>query len=223
MKILNKRFLDKKNMNFITVFLIVDLLIIFALIKTANATYTSVAKSTADMEVALYSFRYDGMYNSDDLAGTNTQSVDITLGEIAPGDTKYYKFKVYNTDEAGTLADTNISYTLKVIATTNINLNYKLYLNENSMTGNEEIDCSEITDVTTTDSFGTYFRTFTVDERCFKFDGVKFDEYTLKVNLPNTDEFKKDKNQDLVESIKVQLTSKQVLPGDAVLTRGVCR
>jgi hypothetical protein len=223
MKILNKRFLDKKNINFITVFLIVDLLIIFALIKTANATYTSVARSSADMEVALYSFRYDGMYKSDDLAGTNTQSVDITLGEIEPGETKYFKFKVYNTDENNTLADTNISYTLKVIATTNINLDYTLYLNENSMTGNDEIDSSEITDVTTTDSFGTYFRTFTVDERCFKFDGVKFDEYTLKVTFPNTNEFKKVEYQDLVESIKVQLTSKQVLPGDAVLSRGVCR
>ena len=221
MRIKNRNFLDKRNMNFVTLFLIVDLLIIFALIKTANATYTSVAQSSADMDVALYSFRYDGMYESQDLAGTSTQSVDITLGDIAPGETKYYKFKVYNTDEAGTLADTNISYTLKVIATTNIDLGYKLYLNENSMTGNEEIDGSEINNTVTTDSFGTYFRTFTVDERCFKFDGVKFDEYTLEVTFPST--FNNVDYQDLVESIKVQLTSKQVLPGDAVLSRGVCR
>ena len=45
--------------------------------------------------------------------------------------------------------------------------------------------------------------------------------YTLVVEFP--EEYSEIIYQDLIESIKIQLESKQVLPGDSVLDEGICR
>ena len=74
-----------------------------------------------------------------------------------------------------------------------------------------------------TDGFGTFYKVLPIDQRCFKLDTdeLKMDRYTLVVEFP--EEYSEVVYQDLIESIKIQLESKQVLPGDSVLDEGICR
>lgn len=220
-----RKFKNRKKLNVISIFLILDLLVIFAIFKISNASYYSEAIGSATMRVALYAFRYDGMHAVDNLDSNinNTESTSIELGKLLPGDVKYYKFRVYNTDMNGAVADTDISYELKISTTTNIDLDYELYINQSpfSSKANNIIQFDDEDDVIETDEYGTYFRTFAIPEKCFKYGSEKYDEYTLKVTFPN--EYNNISYQDLIESIKIQLTSKQVLPGDVVNYNNVCR
>lgn len=221
---MKRKFQKKRQFSFLTVFLILDLFIIFATFKTSNASYTSTAIGNTEMDVALYAFTFDGVKESDSVDATyGGQTLDINLGDIAPGDSKYYKFQVYNSDGQGHAADTNISYELKIITTTNINLEYELYVNQSAYSTNKAslIDSSQLDDQISTDDFGTYYRIFTIPERCFKYGVEKFDEYTLKVTFPK--EYSNSSYQDLVESVKIQLVSKQVLPGDDASNNNICR
>lgn len=229
---MRRRFLSKKKTNFLLVFLILDLIVLFTIFDPSNASYVSEAISTADMEVALYAFSYDGMSEMDKDGNLVTESVDINLGNISPGDTKYYKFDVYNylEDEVTGdtfLSETSISYELKIIATTNLPLTYELYLNQTPFSsssssligGTSPSSNAELI----TDGFGTFYKVFPIDERCFKLDTteLKKDEYTLVVSFPK--EYSDVLYQDIIESIKIQLESRQVLPGDSVLENNICR
>ncbi len=218
-----RKFRNKKRLNVISIFLIFDLLVIFSIFKISNASYSSEAVGSATMEVALYAFRYTGIEEVSSLDATlNNKTIDINLGEMIPGDMKYYKFRIYNTDENGVVADTDISYNLKIITTTNIDLEYELYLNQSMLSSkaNNLIDSNKEYQIET-DDWGTYFRTFTVPEKCFEFGEKKYDEYTLKVVFP--EKYKNLSYQDLIESIKIQIVSKQVFPEDDVKVNNICR
>ncbi|MBQ4030894.1 MAG: hypothetical protein II625_03980 [Bacilli bacterium] len=212
------RFNNKRGLNFISVFLLADLLLIFGLLKTSNAIYVSDAIGEAPLDVALYAFNYDGLYDTS--SGTDETALDINLGDIAPGAEKLYRFKVTNkviNDEGDdVVSDTNIIYRLKVITTTNINLKYSLYYNQNPRTAgatdlfkrnNQDIG------VYATDGWGTWFKHYAIDAKCLKKEVLKEDEYYLKVEFP--EDYKSYLYQDMVESIKIQLESKQVIAGDS--------
>ncbi len=226
-----KKFIDKKRVNFLTIFLLIDLLTIFSIFKTSNATYTSKSVSEAEMEVALYAFRYAGVDELSNVdGGTVAESIDINLGDINPGETKYYKFNIYNylmEDEVEKVSETSISYNLKIITTTNLPLEYSLYLNQSPFSSNSsnllKSTSSSDTDDIITDGFGTYYKVFPVSEKCFKLDTneLKYDEYTLVVYFPS--HYSNVLYQDLIESIKVQIESKQVLPDDPISESIVCR
>ena len=214
-----KRYASARQLNFVLVFLFLDLFVIFGLLRTSNASYTSTAIGDAAMEVALYAVRYTGMNEATGVTASDTtsdQTLDINLGDVKPGDTKYYKFKIYNTDENGTRSDTNVSYELKIIVTTNIDLEYSLYYNEHPESTNAAnlLTSSQVSSGYERDDWGTWFRTYVVNERCMNYRADKIDEYTLKVVFPQN--LKSSAYQDLVESIKVQLKTKQVLPGDPI-------
>lgn len=227
---MNKSFKQKKRINFLSVFLILDIFVLFTMFRTSNATYTSNAIGTSEMEVALYAFSFDKFSEVDDVYTGNVlaDSVDINLGDIEPGETKYYKFKVYNYLEEGNnkvVGETNISYQLKIITTTNLPLRYRLYLNQSPYSSNSsslinETDATATTDLIK-DGFGTYYKVFPVEEKCFKFDALKYDEYTLVVDF--YDQYSDILYQDLIESIKVQVASRQVVPGDNADIKGICR
>lgn len=212
------RFNNKHRVNFIFVFLLADLLLIFGLLKTSNAIYVSDAVGEAPIDVALYAFNYDGLY--DTASGSNEAALDINLGDIAPGAEKVYSFKVtnkvVNDENEDVVSDTNIIYRLKVITTTNINLKYSLYYNQDPRTAGAvdlfKRNGSDI-GVYATDGWGTWFKHYAVDAKCLKKEVLKVDNYYLKVEFP--DDYKNYLYQDMVESIKIQLESKQVIAGDS--------
>lgn len=199
-------FKTRRNMNFLTVFLCLDLLIIFSLLRTSNASYVADAVATADMDVALYAFSSDGLVDS-------TDSATINLGSFSPGETKNYKLEVKNTDSDGNVSDTNIVYSLKVITTNNIDLEYKLY--RNSIADANLIE--DFTGTVSNDGYGTEFVYYTIDSSCLKYESAQTDTYYLEVTFP--EKYKTSNYQDLIESIKIQLESKQSVD-DAVCETG---
>lgn len=213
-----KKYKDRKGINLLTIFLVIDLLAVFAIFKTSGATYTAEAIGQTNLEVAFYAFNTTGLYDEND----STQSTSIDLGDIAPGETRKYKFEVYNTDDKYNVADTNLSYVLKIVTTTNIPLEYELYYNQSTYSTAKEdlIATNKVESEVQRDEWGTYFRSIVVPEKCFTHNKRLYDYYYLVVTMP---ENKDPKYQDLIESIKVQLTSKQVMSSD-IKDRGlVCR
>lgn len=187
----------KKNKlyTFIIVFLLIDLLAVLVVINTSNARYESTAVSNTELEVALYALEEDDDYT-------------ISLNEMVPREEPYvYKFTVTNTDKNGRLSDVKLYYDLKIIATTNMHLNYKLYKNENylSPSANSIVNL----DIVAPDEDGTFFRTLTTSRVYFGFEEVETNEYTLLVYFPET--FKNSKYQDLIESIQINIDSQQVV------------
>lgn len=187
----------KKNKlyTFIIVFLLIDLLAVLVVINTSNARYESTAVSNTELEVALYALEEDDDYT-------------ISLNEMVPREEPYvYKFTVTNTDKNGKLSDVKLYYDLKIIATTNMHLNYKLYKNQNylSPSANSIVNL----DIVAPDEDGTFFRTLTTSRVYFGFEEVETNEYTLLVYFPET--FKNSKYQDLIESIQINIDSQQVV------------
>ena len=75
--------LSKQDLSFISIFLIVDLLLIFGLLRTSSAYYFSNAVGEAPMDVALYAFSYDGLYLYNVDTGNNEASIDIDLARFS--------------------------------------------------------------------------------------------------------------------------------------------
>ena len=187
----------KKNKlyTFIIVFLLIDLLAVLVVINTSNARYESTAVSNTELEVALYALEEDDDYT-------------ISLNEMVPREEPYvYKFTVTNTDKNGKLSDVKLYYDLKIIATTNMHLNYKLYKNENYLSPSAKSIVN--LDIVAPDEDGTFFRTLTTSRVYFGFEEVETNEYTLLVYFPET--FKNSKYQDLIESIQINIDSQQVV------------
>ncbi len=226
---MRRKFLSKKKINFLTVFLILDVFVILTMFNTTGAVYSSKAIGNTEMEVALYAFSAEQLSQLDKVNGkVIDDSIDISLGDISPGETKYYKFDVYNylTDEKDNViatAETNISYNLKIITTTNLPLEYKLYMNQSAYSSNASniLNNASYSTNMITDGYGTFYQVFAVDEQCFKHSKSSVDEYTLVVNFPG--EYSDVLYQDLIESIKIQVESKQVLQGDIAETNNLCR
>lgn len=229
---MKRKFQAQKRTNFLFVFLILDLFVLLTIFNPSNASYVSEAIGTAEMQVALYAFSYDGLNEYDANDNLVSDSVDINLGVMKPGDTKYYKFDVYNYLEDAVTSETfssetSISYQLKIITTTNLPLTYELYLNQTPFSSSSSsliggTNPNSNTELIT-DGFGTFYKVFPIDERCFKLntEELKKDQYTLVIKFPS--EYSEIVYQDIIESIKIQLESRQVLPGDSVLDAGICR
>ena len=210
----------RMTLNVITVFLIFDVFLTFLMFRTSNASYTSLAISEAEMDVALYAFNYGGMEEVENENSSTGQSININLGDLHPGESKYYKFKVYNTNEEGVRKDTSVFYKLKIITTTNVGYKYELFFNQSPFSTNATSIINSDTAgsyTTMTDDYGTYYQVFTVDDKCFGFKNDLVDEYTLKVTFDDgTGKFLNSSYQDLIESIKIQFETKQVLPDDNI-------
>lgn len=194
-----RKFHNKKNMNFLTVFLLLDVLLVFTMIRTSSASYSSTVIGTAELDVALYAFQFSG------LEDTNSQVLEFDLGDIKPGEEKTYKFSVINSNEDGRVSDASLKYNLKIISTNNLGLELELY-----RSGSRTVNLiSDSNTSIVSDSYSTYFKYYTFDDVCVPYsDTVSEDDYTLVVRFP--EEYKESKYQDMVESIKIQLTSKQL-------------
>ena len=131
---------------------------------------------------------------------------EITLVDMIPGDTKEYTFSVSNfKDDLRT--EVNLKYNVEVLTTTNIPLQYELYLNNNGI-DNEVVDTNEIIQ----DDDNTYFRSIKTIEKDFNFNENQTDIYKLVIKYPSE---QKDINyQDSAENIEIRINAKQVLDSD---------
>lgn len=220
-----KKYKDRKGINLLTIFLVIDLLAVFAILKTSGAVYTAEAIGTTDLQVAFYAFNTSGLENQTDPSNPEQKETkSIELGEFAPGDEKKYHFTVYNTSEDGTPAETSLSYVLKIVTTTNLPLEFRLYYNESGRS-ESNVDLIETNNAQVAkqkDEWGTYFYSIVLPEKCFGHSKALKDEYNLYITLPE-DTSQSPEYQDVIESVKLQLTSKQVFKEDILSRDLICR
>ncbi|MBQ8659274.1 MAG: hypothetical protein IJ475_00340 [Bacilli bacterium] len=186
---------ERRQFTYMTIFLALDLLLIFTLFRTSNARFTAEATSSTKLNVALYAL-------------SEENSFDIPLGNIKPSNDPYlYEFSVSNTDENGNVTETKLEYDLKIIATTNVPLEYKLYKNQSclSSAGTNILSVHE----PAKDDDGTYFLTMTTATETFSFEKEQTNTYCLLVTFPmkyNTSEY-----SDLIESVRLSIESEQII------------
>lgn len=186
-----KKFISCMKIN--VLFLV--LLIVLLNIPSTLSRYTSSSSSDVETDVAFYVLKSD------------YQTENILLDEIVPRDDPYvYNFSVANNDGTNRL-ETNLSYDLSIRTTTNLPLEYELYLNEDyASSGASSIF---VTDNIVLDSDFTYFRNFTTDTKYFSYLYDEVNNYQLVVYFPR--EYIDYKYQDIYESIEITLKSKQVI------------
>lgn len=186
-----KKFISCMKIN--VLFLV--LLIVVLNIPSTLSRYTSSSSSDVETDVAFYVLKSD------------YQTENILLDEIVPREDPYvYNFSVANNDGTNRL-ETNLSYDLSIRTTTNLPLEYELYLNEDyASSGASSIF---VTDNTVLDSDFTYFRNFTTDTKYFSYLYDEVNNYQLVVYFPR--EYIDYKYQDIYESIEITLKSKQVI------------
>ena len=181
------------------------ILIIFAIILIfsiwrAIARYTSTATAVQEIEIAMYVLEED------------YQSMNLNLGKIVPRTNPYtYDFIIANYNEE-MRTDVDLEYTLKIRTTTNIPLDYELYLGQKY----NDLNSKNITlplwggqNIIKKDEYGTDFREITVKKEEFTFEQDKQNKYQLVVYFPSI--YKDVKYQDLIESVEIIVESKQII------------
>lgn len=143
------------------------------------------------------------------LTKADYQVQQIKLTTVKPREDPYvYTFSVSNVD--GTkVSDVDISYILRIVTTTNLPLEYELYMNENYNSGTATNLVSSNNTLVGADEYGTYFKTITMPSETLLYSTPKTNNYTLLIYY---DEDETDaKYQDTVESIKLIVGSQQII------------
>lgn len=189
-----KRFLLINKLNI--VFIIFVVILYFCPVTLSK--YESNSNGSAVSSIAYY------------VVGTDYQTDAINLMGMIPRDEDYvYNFTVSNFDSDGNLAETDLSYDLSVVTTTNLPLEYELYIsNDGGNTYSNAVTLDEIKK----DETGTYFRYLYTDKVSISHTEKVTYNYTLKVK------FAKNYNsyiyQDIIEGVRIIIDSKQILDGE---------
>lgn len=201
--------------------LLIAVLIIVILYKVLFASYSlyeSEASSTADIDIAFYLL--------DDEYETKT----ITLEDMLPGDTQYIKFSLtnYYVDDSNNeiITETDMTCDLKIRTTTNLPLQYELYIDQDTNSDNlqNRLDIEErSTDNVYWDEYDTMFKqlvqsNLTEEEKAegitdsidFKYTTALSRTYILKVTFPDYCS-ESDEYQNIIECIEISVDSEQVV------------
>lgn len=174
--------------------IIISFIMLLFLIKVTPASlskYQNEANSVASAGVALY------------LLNADYYTASINLNSLEPKDEPYvYTFKIANFKDKER-SDTDLTYDLSLVTTTNMPITLELYKNYD--TNNSVITNA----VTEKDADGTYFRKYQTATETFKYNLDQENIYTLYVYFPK--EYNNPLYQDLIEYIKIEVDSKQIL------------
>lgn len=187
----------KRRIKLLIIFAI--LLVLYKLIFSSYSLYESEANSSADIDVAFYLLKDD------------YKSKVIALDDMIPGSTQKCEFSIsnYYVDDEGNdvISETDMEYTLKIRTTTNLPLEYKLYMNQSADNANSD-DIIEIP-IITQDEDATYFKQLVEDKQEFPYTQGYTNTYTLVIEFP--EEFKGIEYQDIIECIEISIDSKQII------------
>ncbi|HPE14793.1 MAG TPA: hypothetical protein PLT65_03025 [Bacilli bacterium] len=189
--------LNKKRFLTIWKLILSGLLLILVIYFTpiVFSKYESASSTTADLGIAFY------------VVNANYYTQTIQLFDIVPSATAYaYTFTVSNF-EGNNRLETDLIYDLSIVATTNLPLEYELYLNE-------DYSLAEATNIITSDtnaadSDGSYFKTMITDTNSFGFTENETNTYTLLIYFPTT--YISYEYQGIMESIEIIIDSSQVI------------
>lgn len=180
----------------ISLFVLV-VLIIIAIVPFTISKYETITGGNINSNIAFYLFQDDYVVKS-----VNLSNVDFSKGFYV------LNFTVSNQKDTR-VSDVDINYVLKVITTTNLPFSYELYENENYENDNATNLINNSNTVVEQDDDGTYFQTFTLNEEELLYKSPKVNSYTLVINF--LDYYNSDRYQDMVESIRIVIDSKQII------------
>lgn len=189
-----------KKYKFLIYGMILIIVILLCSTPLASSRYESTIKGTVKNDVAIY------------LLKAQYEVIDVKLPTLKPSVTPYiYRFSISNND-GEKRTEVNLEYDLTLRTTTNLPLDFELYLNEDYE--NENATNIFLGKVIEPDEDGTIFQKISIPTRYFGYTQNEIDNYTLVVWFPLIDENKNFKYQDLLESIEISVKSKQILSSD---------
>ena len=135
-----------------------------------------------------------------------TQSATLKLDNIVPSDEAYlYTFTVSNFKD-GKKANVDLRYSIEVITTTNLPLNFKLY--KNPVFTNETHHSDNIIQ----NDDGVYFRHLLYDsESVMSYQTATTDTYTLWVEFPSSHKEEAASLNGIMDLVDVEIRAKQVV------------
>ena len=178
---------------FFSVLLIITLIVINSLNLT-QARYETEAELDLSPNMAFF------------VVGVETVSGQLKLDGLVPRTQPYlFEFDVSNFNDDDH-ADVDLTYTIELITTTNIQLNYRIFKGTD-MTHNQ-IDSDTITQ----DSNGVYYRHLVInDVSTMSYSQDVTDKYTLWVEFPVSNKNYPDEYAGIIELVDVKITAEQVV------------
>ncbi len=194
-----KRVFKNVNSRDFRLYLFSSILLIVTLISFGRLEFTQ-AKYESEVEISveptLAFFIVDV---------TNT-SGQIKLDGIIPRATPYlFTFQVSNFTTTKH-ADVDLTYSIEIITTTNMPLNFKIYKGNDMNT--DQID----SDFSTTDADGMYYRHFVInDVSTMNYSQNVTDTYTLSVEFPVSSASNPDAYAGIIDLVDVKINAEQVV------------
>ena len=195
-RVFNKRrFLLVSKLN--VIFIIFVIIVYFCPVTLSK--YESTSNGSAVSSIAYY------------VVGTDYQTDSIYLMGMIPRSEEYvYNFTVSNFDSDNNIAETDLSYDLSVVTTTNLPLEYELYISEDGNSYSNAVSNDEIK----LDDDNTYFRYLSTNKISMLHTESKTYYYTLKVKFDSS--YDSHIYQDIIEGVRIIIDSKQILEGEDV-------
>ena len=188
--------IDKKTFRKYLVFsvLFVLTLIILGRLDLTKARYEN--ETTIRIKPSLAFFIVD----------VSSQTGQVKLASMTPRVDPYlYSFTVSNFKNNKS-ANVDLTYTIELITTTNMPLEFKIYKGNNSTT--DEIDA----DTTTTNSDGVYFRHLVInDVNTMPYSNHVTDTYILSVEFPERYKNNADDYAGIIDLVDIKINAEQVV------------
>ena len=140
------------------------------------------------------------------VVGVESTSGQIKLAGMVPRTEPYlYSFEVSNF--SGTeRANVDLTYSIEIITTTNMPLNFRIYKGDN--TTNNEVD----SDTTTTDANGVYYRHLVInDVSTMNYNTPTTDRYTLWVEFPRSYMNYPAEYAGIIDLVDIKINAEQVV------------
>ena len=174
------------------IILLICIISFVIIIANAIAKYESSVRLNGSIKTAFY------------IISEDYQSMNLNLSSIVPTEEPYiHTFFVANYKD-GNRTETNLEYTIQIRTTTNLPLEFELYMIENNQPKNviEE-------DKTEQDEYGTYFRKITTAKETFSYNSDEKNIYQLKIKFPK--QYNQIEYQNIIEGIEININSKQII------------
>ena len=185
--------IDKKKLKLSLKLMLTFILLIISinLIPVVFSKFESKTDVAVNSKIAFYLLKEDYY--------TNT----LTVHDMVPRSEPYvFTFTISNYED-NKVAEVDLKYDLMIKATTNLPLEYELYLNDALNTN--IIDQEEKVQ----DEYGTYFYNIKTKEVSFLKEEKKLNTYTLKIYFKTT--YTSYMYQDIMENIEIIINSQQII------------
>lgn len=189
--------INRKRLKLVIKLLILALILLLLskLISFTLSKYESYARANSNVDVAYYLFN------------TDFKTMTLNLDSLFPSDEVHvYTFSIGNTDGKDS-AQIDLEYNLTIRTTTNLPIEYELYMNQEYT----DPDATSIikTNTIEKDDDGSYFRIITTEPIILKYTNITTNIYQLILKFPST--YNTTNYQDIIEAIEINVDSKQII------------